>query len=253
MSKFITTIIVDDQKSCIDTLKIDLNSYPDIKIVDTCTSVSKAEEAILNFHPSLLFLDIEMPKMSGLDFIRHIKDDIHWQMSVVFYSAFDKYVLDAFRNTAVDFLLKPYQKDELSKVIERVRKKQEENTTGFEQALHFLLEENRKVVLQTVSGLSFFKKEEMLYFEYTGNSWHVTMTNGTKHRLRIGTKSRDITKISSSFLQISPEYIINLNHVASIENKSLRCIFYPPFNEIASEIYISRRNYAKIKSLLDIL
>lgn len=251
--KTITTVIIDDQKGCIDTLKKDLGTYCDVKVIDTCTSTFKGKETVLNFRPSLLFIDIEMPNMSGFDFLKEVQPKIDWQMNVVFYSAFDKYILEAFRSSATDFLLKPYQKEELNEILERVRKKQCTTQNNLAHQLLQLTNLHHKIAVQTVSGLSLFAKDEALYFERTGNCWQVVLTNGQKYSLKPGTSHRDITQIAASFVLVSPAYIINLDHVASIENKSLRCLFYPPLDAIASTICISRRNYPKIRNMLDML
>ena len=104
----IMTIIVDDEPTCIKSLANDLSRFSDIHIVVTCTSPDNAAREIVRLQPDLLFLDVEMPGMSGLELLSRIQSDIHSDMHVVFYTAYDKYLLDAIRASAFDYLLKPY-------------------------------------------------------------------------------------------------------------------------------------------------
>lgn len=250
-NKIITTIIVDDQKACINTLKRDLSFFCDIRVVDTCDTVNDAKEAVLSYQPMLMFLDVEMPKESGFEFLQEIRSSVHWQMCVVFYSAYDKYILPALRASAVDFLLKPYKPEELTEIIGRIREKIGEETNDLDQAVQQLLNAKRKIALHTSTTLSLFRKEEILYFEYSDGVWAVALTDGTLHRLKLNTKSKEISDISQSFVQVSPDCIINIDYLVSIENKTLRCVFFPPIPN--KEIYVTRRNYTKVKNILDIL
>jgi two-component system, LytTR family, response regulator len=82
-------------------------------------------------------------------------------------------------------------------------------------------------------------------------SWQITMTDLSVHKLRTGIIAKDLLSFSPSFMQINQECILNTDYIASIENKSLKCILYPPFNNF--EIHASRRYYSKLKDQLDIL
>lgn len=253
MSKMITTVIIDDHKGCIDTLKNDLGSYPDIKVIDTCTSATKGKNAVLNYRPELLFLDVEMPRMSGFNLLKSIQNEVDWQMNIVFYSAFDKYILEALRCSATDFLLKPYQKEELDNIVERVRQKQCVSQNNLSRLLDQIASLNNKIAVQTVSELLLITKEDVLYFERTNNAWQVVLTNRKKYFLRSDSTHQDITKMNDMFVLASPCYIINIMYIISIENKSLQCKFYPPNDDLNDVITISRRNYVKIKNMLRVL
>ena len=97
MSEEITVVIVDDEAASIRNLSNDLCVYSDVRVLETTTSVEKARKIVIRQQPDLLFLDVEMPKMSGLDLWQSIRADVHADMRVVFYTAYDKYVLEALR------------------------------------------------------------------------------------------------------------------------------------------------------------
>ena len=112
MTNTIKTIIVDDEINSIHNLEEDLKAYPEIEILDTITSSQKAKKSIIQYQPDLLFLDVEMPYINGIELLQEIRPYVRNSMRVIFYSAFDKYMLDALRASAFDYLLKPYQTNE---------------------------------------------------------------------------------------------------------------------------------------------
>lgn len=253
MSRIITAIIFDDQKGAIDTLKKDLDSTSDFKVIDTCSSPTKAREAIFSFRPLVLFIDVEMPRITGIEFVKSIQEQVDWQMDVVFYSAFDKYILDALRNNATDFLLKPNLPTELTVVLDRMRQKQlSGNITAANSPSQVNVGVGR-IALHTITGLSLFPKDDVLYFERIDNTWHLILTDVKKYSLKSSIGKADIIQACGSLVLVNPGIIINIEHPSSIENKTLRCIFYPPFNSVNSEIVVSRRNFQKIRTMLNCL
>lgn len=252
-ARAITTIIVDDEINAIQNLSEDLNAYPDINILETTTSALKAQKSIIKLQPDLLFIDIEMPKINGIDLLKEIRPYVHSNMHVVFYSAFDKYMIDALRASAFDYLLKPYQPSELKTIIDRVRKRIDINANTFEQSMRRLLSDDCKFALQTITSLLLLRCSEILYFRYLDDArcWQVTLTNMECHRLRMIIKAKDILSLSQSFIRINSNCILNIEYLSSIENNTLRCVLYAPFSHL--EIIASRRYYSKIKEVLEVL
>ena len=248
MKPLITTVIVDDEKPCIDVLKSDLSQFNNIKVIDTCTTAHKGMQSIINYRPSLVFVDVEMPKITGFELIQSINDTICWPINVVFYSAYDKYILEAMRSAALDFLLKPYHPHELERIIQRVQDNVANLQNNKPVRNNLIIAENRKIAIQTISNLSFVTVCEVLCFEHAGDGWNIVLTNGKQHALKPGISFKDILKISESFVLVNPKQIINIDHLASVENKLLRCEFLPPFDKFPLEIFVSRRNFPKLKN-----
>lgn len=252
-TRVITAIIVDDEINAIQNLSEDLSAYADIDILEATTSALKAQKSIVKLQPNLLFIDVEMPKINGIELLQEIRPYVHSDMYVVFYSAFDKYMLDALRASAFDYLLKPYQPDELKQIINRVRKKFDQNTNSFEQSMRRLLSDDCKFALQTMTSLLLLRRSEILYFRYLDDirCWQVTLTNMEHHRIRMTIKAKEILNLSQSFIRINSNCILNIEYLSSIENNTLRCVLYAPFSHL--EIMASRRYYSKIKEGLEIL
>lgn len=251
----IITVIVDDEPSCIKCLESDLSRFPEIRVVATCTSPDNAAREIIRLQPDLLFVDVEMPGMSGLELLIRLQSDIHPDMHVVFYTAYDKYLLDAIHASAFDYLLKPYKLKELDNLINRLRSHiAKDEKVNIEQSLRKLLIRNNKFAVQTISGLVLVKCEEILLFQYLKElrCWQMMLATDRKlHKLRMSTTAKDLLGIDPSFVQINQDCIINLNYFCSIENVTLKCELYPPFTDI--ELAVSQRYYRRLKEALEIL
>ncbi|MDR1381902.1 MAG: response regulator [Tannerella sp.] len=252
MNKIIKTVIVDDECASIRKLIKDLESFPDIRVIGTATSSEEARQIIIDAQPDLLFLDIEMPGLSGIDLLREIRQEIRPDMRIIFFTAHDKYFREAMFVSDFDYyLLKPYLPEELSEAVKRIRAKGSKATV--EQLLEKVIRENR-FALQTVSSLDILKHNDILLFEYAKGTrnWQVVFTDRNKPRnlLRTTVTAKEIMTISPNFVQISQNCIVNLMHLASIENKTLKCCFS---HRPETEQNVSLRFYRKIKDMLDVL
>ena len=101
-------IIIDDEKAAIETLRRDLEVQADLEIKGTAGNGAKGKKLIMDIHPDLLFLDIELPDIQGIRLLSEIREQVLWDMKVVFYTAYDKYLLQALRESAFDFILNSY-------------------------------------------------------------------------------------------------------------------------------------------------
>ncbi|MBK8700749.1 MAG: response regulator transcription factor [Saprospiraceae bacterium] len=112
-------LIVDDERYCTDVLTILLQKHcPDVEISGIFNRPEEALEALPTISPDLVFLDIEMPHISGFEFLRRL-DKLAFR--VIFTTAYDQYALKAFRFNAIDYLLKPIDKDELKAAVNKVK------------------------------------------------------------------------------------------------------------------------------------
>ena len=115
-------IIIDDEKRARVTLKLLLNEYcPDIEIVAECENLPTGVKAIRKHNPDLVLLDIEMPGHSGLELLDFFdEDDVRF--SIIFTTAYNEYAIQAFKFSAIDYLLKPINPDQLVAAIKRLQK-----------------------------------------------------------------------------------------------------------------------------------
>ena len=177
-------IIIDDEKAAIETLRRDLEVQADLEIKGTAGNGAKGKKLIMDIHPDLLFLDIELPDIQGIRLLSEIREQVLWDMKVVFYTAYDKYLLQALRESAFDYLLKPYDIEELNLIIERYRKTMAsvQPLPSFASAVGTLMPGRDLFMISTVTGFRFLRLEEIGYFEYLKDKrlWQVELFNQTK-------------------------------------------------------------------------
>lgn len=256
MSK-LSTIIVDDDPASIVVLQNDLKKFPDFEVVDTTSSPLEAINKIEKWLPDVLFLDMEMSGMSGIELLKHLNERglVRGRaMRVVFYTAYEKYMIDAIRASAFDYLLKPYKQSELKTILNRLVSERVEAASAqlnYEISLMKLLSSEQRFTLQSITGLLILHHSQVVCFRYIDRlrCWQVTLTDRQNHRLRTTTKAQDITGINPNFIQVNNSCIINVEYLASIENKTLRCCLYPPFNDL--DICVSRHYFGELRNSLD--
>lgn len=245
-NKLLSVVIIDDEEIEITDLKRSLSSYKTILIAGTANNAEEGEILILEVKPDILFLDVEMPDSTGLDLLHHIKSRIDWPIKIIFYTSYEKYLLQALRESAFDYLLKPYQPEEFTTVMERVFKstKEEKSISSLTDLLARLLPENNAFLIATITGFASFRQEQISYFEYSKEDkhWYIYLQVEKRIQLKRNTKAEDILRLSNAFVQINQQQIININLLTIINNK--QCILYPPY-ENKTDLLISRI-YSKI-------
>ena len=240
-------VIVDDERSAIDALRHELEPYRDFEVKGIASNGTKGKKMIMELRPDLLFLDVELPDILGLNLLSEIRDDVLWDMKVVFYTSYDKYLLQALRESAFDFLLKPFESEDLKVIIDRYRKAMSTSALlpppSFAPSINALLPQHGMFMISTVTGFKLLRLEEIGFFEYLKEKrqWQVVLFNQSRLNLKRNTKAEDIIGYSQAFIQISQSAIVNVNYLAVIDGKC--CQLYPPFHD-KSDLVISR-NFLK--------
>ncbi len=179
----LTVFIVDDEPGSLAVLANDLRQIPEIKEVHTFTSYSEATFPLIDLQPDVVFLDVEVPGKSGLEFLRSVRPRLSFSFHAVFYTGFSQYMLDAIRSSAFDFLLKPYKPEELRAIIDRLL---DSNGEAHSQSTNVYCDRpTNKLALQTISELVLVTVEEILMLQYdrVSRAWVLTLTDTSTHRL----------------------------------------------------------------------
>lgn len=233
--------IIDDERTAIDALREGLGAYQEFEIKGTAANGAKGKKLIMELHPDLLFLDVELPDVLGLNLLSEIRNEVHWDMKVVFYTSYDKYLLQALRESAFDFLLKPFEPKDLEAIIDRYRKTVTSNSLPlpFASSVSALMPQQGMFMINTVTGYKLLRLEEIGFFEYLKDKrqWQVVLFNQTRLNLKRNTKAEDIVGYSPAFIQISQSSVVNVNYLSMIDGKC--CQLYPPFHD-RSDLVISR-------------
>ncbi len=244
MEKVYRTVIIDDEESAIDNLCFELQRYTYISIEGKARNGAAGIKMIERFHPDLVFLDVELPDMQGMDVVSKLEGYVSWNMNIVFYTAHDKYVIDALRAKAFDFLLKPVDSEELQTVILRLCKR-EYTVPNYTPPM--LPDTGKPFVVTTPTGdLRFLHTSEIGYFRYQSarKIWEVALTNGTFLPLKRNTTAEQLCAYDKAFAQIHQSYIINMHYLVMVQDN--HCIMYPPFNSLEEELQVSKKYRKKL-------
>jgi two-component system LytT family response regulator len=206
------TMIIDDEPDSISLLKLQLAKFcPQTGEVASYTSTVQAMEDINVFKPQLLFLDIEMPVMNGFEFLEKL---MPVNFSVVFITAYNQYALKAFRFNALDYLVKPVDKEELIEAVTKAEHNIQPSATQLSQLQKQLRGEPvSKIAVPSQTGISFISLNDIVYCEASNNYSKLILADGSQFTISKTLKDVQDVLEESHFLRVHRQYIINLNHV----------------------------------------
>lgn len=238
----ISTILVDDERLAREGLKSLLKDMPDIQIVAEAENVDEALDLIEKLKPQLVFLDIQMPEKNGFELLEELIET----PAIIFTTAYDEYALKAFEVNALDYLLKPIEKERLQEAVAKAKRQIEELKLD---RLRAKLMPHDKVFLRDGEKCWYIKLEDIRLIESAGNyaKIHFDKYQPLIHRTL---NSLDERLSDELFFRANRQQIINLNYLEKIEpffNSGF--LFYM---KDGSKIEVSRRQAVKFKELKSI-
>ncbi len=179
----INCIIVDDEPKSRESLKILLEDFcQNVGVKALCQDVAEAVEAIQTHKPDVVFLDIHLQRETGFDLLTRL-NDVNFE--VIFTTAYSEYAIKAFKFSAIDYLLKPIDIEELKRALAKVEKRMSDTISDrlkqLIQNLKAPSTENYKLALPTSDGLVFVKVNDILYCEASSNYTLIFTFDGKKH------------------------------------------------------------------------
>ena len=220
----IRAIIIDDEPSAINVLSLLLKKKckDDVEVVATTSSPIEGKILIEQYKPDLVFLDIEMPGMTGIDLVRSIPNP---SFHVVFVTAYDAYAVEAFELSAIDYLLKPIGADKVERVINKIKENIRKNQLLMNEQLRQLeriLKMNGngnggKIGVGMADKIVFVNVPEILYCEAQGNYTNVIMQDGKKIVASKTLGDFDNQFAGKNFFRIHHAYLINMNKVKEFQ------------------------------------
>jgi two-component system LytT family response regulator len=212
----ITALIVDDDIKNIKVLKALVEEFcPQVIIVGEANNARDAIQLIHQKKPMLVFLDIEMPYGNGFEVLDELKP---FDFEVVFITAYDNYAIKAFKYSALDYLLKPVNIEELQAAVRKVEKQMQSKDTNLKMEAFLNNVKSNKAELQKIAvpgmeGLTFIEIKNIIRCESDGNYTHIYLLQ--KQKL---TSSRNIKEFEellpdSIFFRIHNSHLVNLNHI----------------------------------------
>ena len=214
-------IIIDDEKNARETVKGILSMLAeDIDVVAEAEGVKSGCLAIEKHLPDLVFLDIRMKDGTGFDMLRQLT---YSDFSLVFLTAHDEYALEAFRFSAIDYLLKPIDPDELLSTLHRARKQNHNQKQLMEillQNMEKINSPSRKIVLKSSDTIHLVCSENIIHCESNDNYTRFFIKDKKTVLISQSLKSFDEMLSPLGFLRIHQSHLINLAHISKIDRKN---------------------------------
>ncbi len=238
--KVLTSIIVDDEWLVRAELKAMLADFPQVQVLGEAANADQAIQLIEQYRPNVLFLDIQMPGASGFDLIEQIRTPIE----IVFITAYDQYAIKAFEVNALDYLLKPIQKERLQKTIERLL--EGGHIPHFSHS-RFAYDD---MVYVVISGAVKFLQIRLIQCIIAQGNYTLIYYDGKKPEL-VSKTLQDWQAIlpEEHFIRIHRSAIVNVYYVEEVK----RCKNYSQLvyvRNLEKPIIMSRRYASKLKKIL---
>lgn len=227
-------IIIDDDNAAINILSGKLKTYDNLQVVGTATTGSSGLHLAATVNPEVIFLDVELPDMSGLEFLEQVNEIVKGWCQVVMYTGYSTYMLPAFRREAFDYLLKPVDDNELEQVVQRINAKRLEKLAESPLSKGVVKKNEDKLLFYT-NAIDFrlVHIQDICLFQYNHELrvWEVIVA-GKKEpiRLKRNANNESLLAIDNRFIQVSQKFIININYLLEVSNNI--CVFYPPFEKL---------------------
>jgi len=243
----IGVMIVDDEDLARHVLRQLLAQHAELEIVAECANGLEAVKSVAEKKPEIIFLDVQMPKLTGFDVLELIGNDV----PVIFVTAYDQYAMRAFEVHAVDYLLKPVGRERFEAALARAKSRigqkmprGEDLAVAARPPQQFLerlvVKDGTKVTLIPIAKLDFAEAQD----DYVSLA-----SAGKKHLKQQTIASLEASLDPDSFVRIHRSYLVNLERVARIEpyGKDSRLAIL----QDGTRLPVSRAGYARLKALLD--
>lgn len=215
-------LVVDDEPLAREKIRGMVADDLDVRIVGECANGAEAIEAIRSLHPDLLLLDVQMPEAGGFDVLDAIEGEA--RPPVIFITAYDHYAVRAFEVHALDYLLKPFDRERFLVAIERAKRRiRGERANGVDARLIALLEQLHeppryceRLVVKSGGRVFFLNTEEIDWIEAEGN--YVSIHAGSKsHLLRETLTSLESQLDPREFIRVNRSAIVNINRIKELQ------------------------------------
>jgi two-component system LytT family response regulator len=240
-------IIIDDEPLARSVVKEYLEKHDDLELIQECGDGFEGLKAIQQHQPDLIFLDIQMPKISGFEMLELIDQP----PAVIFTTAFDEFAIKAFEAHAIDYLLKPFNQERFDKAISKWK---EQNANAAEKATQELLEsasmsptQNQRIVVKNGSKIKIIPVSDVFYLEAADDYVKIHCSEG--YFLKNKTMNHfEQAMDRTQFVRCHRSYIVNVQQITRID----------PYEKDAhvavlrsgAKVPVSRNGYVKLREVL---
>ncbi|MEM5566960.1 LytTR family transcriptional regulator DNA-binding domain-containing protein [Psychroserpens sp. AS72] len=244
----IKAVIIDDEYNAIKNLKWEIENFcDDVEVCDTFTNPIEAISAINYLKPNCVFLDIEMPEMDGFQLLNQLT---FRDFDLIITTAYDNYAIKAFKEHAIDYLLKPIDSEDLEESISRVRKNQSQNSLG-EEVKKIIksfspTQQPKRLALPLIGKTVYVNMDDIIFCKSNGNYTEIHLANSEKKMLSKNLKDVEV-KTNNSFFRVHNSYVVNINYIKEfVKNEGLYLVL-----QNGNTIPVSRSRKNELLQLLN--
>jgi two-component system LytT family response regulator len=244
----IKTVIIDDEPLARSIVKEYLQDDTDIKIMQECGDGFDGLKAIMQHKPDIIFLDIQMPKITGFEML----ELIDFPVSVIFTTAFDEYAIKAFEAHAIDYLLKPFSKERFNKALKKWKEQHanaepKQNTTALIENTHKQPEEQNRVVVKNGNNIKIIPVNDIHYIEAYDDYVKIFTKDG--YSLKKKTMNYFEQSLNADqFVRVHRSYIVQVQQITKIE--ALEKDSHIALLKTGVKVPLSKTGYTKLKLVL---
>jgi two-component system LytT family response regulator len=249
MRKF-TVIIVDDESQARELIKNFIKSYDEFEVIEEAANGFDGCLKINQHKPDLVFLDVQMPKLSGVEVLDLLEKPLPF---IIFSTAYDQYAVQAFEKNALDYLLKPYNKDRFNKAINKFIEKFKDNASNpdqNDQLLEGIKPKNEKInriPVRSGSKIHVLKLEEVKFIEAQDDYIKIHSTKGAFLKQQT-MKHMEQNLPDDVFIRIHRSYILNINFLNQLEIYDRHG--YTAVTSDNNKLPVSRQGAGKLKKAI---
>ncbi len=212
----IQALIIDDEADGRDTLKMAIEKYcPEVAIQGIYATPEEGLAAIRSLKPDLVFLDVQMPHMSGFDLLQQVSPI---SFEVIFVTAHDQYAIKAIRFSALDYLLKPVDVDDLIHAVKKAEERLQHRSSAFQYQsvlnnIQFRTGKVEKLAVPSFDGIDFFNTDDIIYCQADGNYTMLYLKNKQTQLISRNLKDFESLLVESGFCRVHHSSLINMKHI----------------------------------------
>ena len=249
MNTKLRVLVIDDEELARELLVSYLQDCPQLEVIGECENGFDGVKKINELRPDLIFLDVQMPKLTGFELLQLID----FKPEVVFTTAYDEYALKAFEHHAADYLLKPFSHDRLLKAVDKVVLDLQQGRDNVGESVQIGMdyaaaEPLKRIVVKDRHKIAVIACSEIHYIEAL-DDYVMIYTGNQKHMKQATMKFFETNLNPDDFIRIHRSYIVNIAEIAGLQQYEKES--YLLFLKDGAKLKVSKSGYRKLKEILD--
>lgn len=234
-----SVLSIEDSPSDVEALSLHISANPHFRYLGNANTLAEGKRLLARHRPDLLILDIDLPDGNSMDRLDDLRSQVDWPMHIVFHTVYDHYVIQAMRQQAFDYMVKPFSPEEMDEMLARVE-------DSFRKRL--FKDTSTAIMVSTGDGFCRVDLTKVVYFEHIPKSkyWKMYLPDGSSYTLRKESSYADILPMNPQFVQVSQSTIINLEYLSLLKRDTVTLL--PPYENL--QIVVSRNYLPGLQSRL---